>query len=295
MIDRLLTLYAVAPVRRLLNRQGSRRRIPILMYHSITDDVEPGVRDYFRLNTPPNLFGIHLQILKEEGFRVVDLHTAVSLLLSPTSPAATADLPTPLTAQPARIAVITFDDGFQDFLTAAWPLLQKSGFSATVFLPTNFIGDERRSFKGRSCLTWDEVWTLRRAGVSFGSHTVNHPKLWKLDQSTLHHELRDSRNAIEDELGESVDAFAHPYAFPSIDSTYVSRFREALVQFGYSFGVTTSLGCVGRGDDQLTLKRVPVNGADSPALFRAKVLGAYDWLYQPQLISKCMKRMIGIR
>ena len=298
MIDRWLTLYLVAPFRRVLYHQESRLRVPILMYHAITDDAEPGVRAYFRLNTPPALFRDHMQILKDEGFRVVDLHTAISLLNSGRSLAKANGTkgrrPSSLRSEPPRIAVITFDDGFNDFLTAAWPVLQRCGFPGSVFLPTNFIGRERRSFKGRPCLNWFEVRQLCLAGVSFGSHTVNHPKLWKLDHSTLQHELRDSRKAIEDKLGKRVDTFAHPYAFPSIDSAYVVRLREALGQSGYSFGVTTSLGCVREGDDQLTLKRLPVNGADSPALFRAKVLGAYDWFRRPQLVNKRLKRMIGV-
>ena len=77
----------------------------------------------------------------------------------------------------ARAVVITFDDGFRDFYTAAFPVMQEHQFTATVFLPTAFIGEDRRSFKGAECLTWEEVRRLRRAGVQFGSHTVNHPRL----------------------------------------------------------------------------------------------------------------------
>ena len=50
-----------------------------------------------------------------------------------------------------------------------------------MFLPTAFINPERRRFKERECMTWDEVRECRRGGIEFGSHTVNHPKLYELD------------------------------------------------------------------------------------------------------------------
>ena len=83
----------------------------------------------------------------------------------------------PPQAFPPRLAVITFDDGFRDFLTAAWPSLSEFGFTATVFLPTGSIAGQRATFQDRECLTWDEVRTLRREGITFGSHTVSHPSL----------------------------------------------------------------------------------------------------------------------
>jgi peptidoglycan/xylan/chitin deacetylase (PgdA/CDA1 family) len=298
-MDRLVSVNFVAPLRRMFAGHESAARIPILMYHAITDDPEPGVRGYYRLNTPPALFHEHLRLLKAEGFQVIDLPAAARLLVGRVAPRAPgfADhqscLPKLETRNPqpeARHAVITFDDGFQDFLTAAWPALREFGFSSTVFLPTAFIGRDRRSFKDRPCLTWAEVRRLRREGVCFGSHTVHHPKLWELAAGELERELQDSKHTLEQELNEPVQTFAHPYAFPR-SPAYVTRFRAALATAGYHAGVTTSLGCAAPGDDLLTLKRLPANGADDPALFRAKLRGAYDWLAAPQALIKRLKRL----
>ena len=286
--DRLLTTALVDPALRAIRRLRAStgpQSVPVLMYHSITDDPEPGVGGYYRLNTPPSLFREHLRILKDEGFTVVDLATAFKGLNHSVNPETKANPD----QRGRKLAVITFDDGFRDFLTAAWPALVEFGFTATVFLPTAFIGNDRLTFKTRECLTWEEVRELRKQGVSFGSHTINHPKLWELDPVTFATELRESRDCIERELGEPIHSFAHPYAFPGNHAAYIRCFRDTLLESGYSFGVTTSLGCIHCGDDALLLKRLPANGGDDASLFRAKLNGAYNWLAWPQKAVKLLK------
>ncbi len=299
-MDRFISVNFVAPLRRMFAAHDSATSIPILMYHSITDDPEPGVRGYYRLNTPPARFREHLQILKDESFAVIDLSTAANLLVGRVAPRApgAADAgplssvlrpPAPQSAvRTSRYAVITFDDGFRDFYTCAAPALADFGFTATNFIISGFVG---REFKGRPCMSWSELRESRSSGLSVGSHTVNHPKLWELDHAGLQRELTDSRQAIAAELGETADTFAHPYAFPAADPDYVNRFTCAAEETGYQVGVTTTLGCARPGDHPLRLKRLPVNGADDPQLFRAKLCGAYDWLAIPQALVKRLKRL----
>jgi peptidoglycan/xylan/chitin deacetylase (PgdA/CDA1 family) len=178
--------------------------------------------------------------------------------------------------------VLTFDDGFRDFHTTALPVLQQYGFGATVFLPTVFIGNEPRRFKGRDCMTWNEVRELHEAGIEFGSHTVNHPRLCALDLEEVHTELEQSKVMIEDALGEAIHSFAYPYAFPSADRPFAEAFRNLLVGAGYWCCVTTELGRTKPGDDPYRLRRLPMNSFDDPELFRAKLKGGYDWLALPQ-------------
>ena len=61
---------------------------------------------------------------------------------------------------PAKLVAITFDDGFRDFYTEAFPILQRERFSATMFLPTSFIAEQPRQFLSRDCMTWSEVREL---------------------------------------------------------------------------------------------------------------------------------------
>jgi peptidoglycan/xylan/chitin deacetylase (PgdA/CDA1 family) len=169
-------------------------------------------------------------------------------------------------------------------------VLQRHGFNATMYLPTAFIGDGRRQFKGRDCLTWTEVAELHRAGFEFGSHTVTHPRLVDLPWNQIRDELAESKRAIELRLNTSVTTFAYPYAFPQHQRRFACDFRDALRACGYRTAVTTRIGHVAAGDDLLSLRRLPANSADDPALFRAKLQGFYNWMAGPQLAAKTLRR-----
>lgn len=272
--DRALTTAVFHPLRRALG-QGE-LRLPVLMYHRISDDPEEGVSPYYRVNTSPSVFRRHLQQLADEGCRTINL-AALAGQLTRQEPLA------------PKTVVITFDDGFRDFGTEAFPALQEHGFTATVFLPTAFIQSERRSFKGTACLTWEEVRQLRKAGVEFGSHSVNHPKLVELGWAEIERELRDSKEQLEQQLGEEVTTFAYPYAFPQDDPEFVRGLRGRLREAGYCCCASTDIGRVRAGDDPFRMKRLPANSLDDEGLFRAKLEGGYDWLAWPQAAIKKLK------
>lgn len=251
------------------------------MYHSISTDPEPGFSPYYKVCTSPRRFAEQMQWLADHGWRGVGLTEGLVAIkaLKPGS------------VSREKLVGITFDDGFRDFLTEAFPVLQRHGFSATMYLPTNFIADSPRPFKSRECLTWPEVDELHRAGIEFGSHTASHPELVCLDWPQIERELRDSRAAIESRLGSHVPAFAYPFAFPQADEKFATGFRETLRAAGYESCVTTEIGIVAPGDNPLELRRLPANDCDDPALFRAKLDGDYDWLRLPQRTFKAFKHL----
>jgi peptidoglycan/xylan/chitin deacetylase (PgdA/CDA1 family) len=223
-----------------------------------------------------------MQWLRAHGYLVLSLDEAIRHMSAPSF-------------DYQRCVVLTFDDGFRDFELHAWPVLRPLGFGVSVFLPTAFIGHTRRSFKGRECLTWPEVRELHGAGVSFGSHTKNHPKLHGLSWPDVRSELRESRLEIEDELQASAHTFAYPYAFPQEDRQFVARFKDALIDEGYTAAVTTIVGRVRHDGDPLSLKRLPVSECDDEALFSSKLAGAYDWMGNVQLAARTVKARIGSR
>ena len=289
-LDRFITLNLVHPFQRAFGEPKQSgggsvpgRFLPILMYHSISDDPEPGVRPYYRVCTGPQKFRGQMQWLKDNGYQGVTLSAGLAWLNSPR------------VSRPATPVAITFDDGFRDFYTQAFPILQPHGFLATMYLPAAFIGGERRSFKSRECLTWAEAKELHRAGIEFGSHTVHHPELVDLPWPDIQAEIADSKTQIENQLGAPVKAFAYPYAFPQENQRFTARFKELLSGHGYGSCVTTVIGRDEAGDDQFCLKRLPINSCDDKALFAAKLDGAYDWLSPAQRCVRQVKSLMKRR
>lgn len=278
-IDRLVTIYGVAPFLR--HRQSCKPFLPVLMYHSISDNPEPSVHDYYRLNTSPKKFREQMLGLKEKGYKTVSLDDGLNWLKKKAA--------YPDCLKQDRNIVLTFDDGYMDFLIHAWPVLNEFRMTATVFLSTGFVGNQSKIFKGRECLTWSLVRDLYGQGISFGSHTVNHLQLYDLNWADIQFELLDSRHCLEDQLGHSVHDFSYPYAYPSSDHAFCCRFDAKLQQCGYQHGVNTVIGTVAHGDDKMRLKRLPVNDCDDIAFFNAKLEGNYDWLEMGQKIFKKLK------
>lgn len=218
-LDRLLTLYFFGPLSRFRKPKGL--RVPILMYHSISNERETR-HPYYWINTSPARFSEHMKYLHDNGYEVIPLSTAVEMIRScPTSdlrpPTSCSCNPQPVTRNPQpsvlstpntrhptpRYVVLTFDDGYLDFYTHAFPILQQYGFTATVFLPTAFIDGKRPGIRGKEHLNWDQVRELYSAGIDFGSHTVNHPQLHDLDWPEIEYELRASKEEIESQLNFS--------------------------------------------------------------------------------------------
>jgi peptidoglycan/xylan/chitin deacetylase (PgdA/CDA1 family) len=214
-----------------------------------------------------------MKFLRENGYRTLPLSEAVRYIVSGTQP-----------SEPA--VVLTFDDGFHDFLTHAFPILHEHEMVATVFLPTAYIADQRLQFKNYGCLTWTEVRELHRAGVTFGSHTVTHPQLRTLNSAEVEQEVRRSKETIEDKLGHPTDSFSYPFAFPETDPVFKRVLKELLTKHGYKTGVSTVIGTSGAGDDALFLPRLGVNSWDDVRFFQSKLQGSYDWLRTVQYATK---------
>jgi peptidoglycan/xylan/chitin deacetylase (PgdA/CDA1 family) len=253
--------------------------LPVLMYHSINEDAEVGVSPYYRTTTSPQQFSLQMQWLTELGYIGVSLEEALTRKDE--------------SASGLRLAAITFDDGFRDFHTSAWPIMKKHKFTATMYLPTAFISDPRKSWSGRECLTWNEVRNLSREGVRFGSHTVSHPALYNIAWEEIERELTESKLHLEQELGENVASFAYPFAFPQEDREFTRRFTAMARGCGYRTCVTTVVGRYRHGDGDFLVKRLPVNECDDRALFGAKLAGAYDWMAGPQSFVRRLKSVKG--
>jgi peptidoglycan/xylan/chitin deacetylase (PgdA/CDA1 family) len=261
------------------------------MYHSISDADENGIHPYYRTTTSPAVFAEQMRFLHDNGYTVIGLNEAVAILEDPA-----VEGQNKASGPGNKYAVLTFDDGFRDFLTEAFPVFDRYFFPATVFLSTGFVGkNTRKKFKSRECLLWHEIRELDRMKVVFGSHTITHPVLIDLKKEEVEKEVRRSKEEIEDRLGTAVRSFSYPFAFPDGDSPFTKQLRSTLEACGYENGVCTRIGTSTKNNaDTFFLSRIPVNSCDDAGLFKAKLEGGYDWIHGIQYEFKRLKRSLKL-
>ena len=141
--------------------------VPVLMYHEIARPAETTSR----LAVPPDAFAEQLAYLHGEGFTTVTVAELRAVLAGGAGPL------------PDRTIVLTFDDGYEDFHRRAMPLLDRYGFTATVFVTTGWIQDAgARSAPRRPgrMLSWSQIEEAAHAGFEVGAHSRTHPQLDQL-------------------------------------------------------------------------------------------------------------------
>jgi len=250
------------------------------MYHSVGSATKAR-HPYYETNISAATFERHLQFLKQEGYRTAYVSDVVETLQH--------------RIDVQKLVAITFDDGFRSFYTLAFPLVSEYGFNATLFIPSGLVGKQGSSLGPEPFMTWNEIREVHKNGVRIGSHSVNHPDLYRLDSRSLEKEIRHSKMTIEDNTGDGVRSFAYPFAFPAHDQSFSRRFGALLEQSGYDNGVCTVIGTAHRSHDRYILPRLPVNSHDDSALFEAKLKGNYDWLHAPQYARKVLKALFSNR
>ncbi len=271
--DRLPTLYFFHPIKEIFKSQIP--NIPILMYHEISDKKENSYLPYYQTSTSPQRFLEQMNFLHENGYSVIDLTEVPPLLGS-------------MDRFLKKYAVLTFDDGYSDFFSQAYPILNRFGFKATVFLPTGIILESSSEARIHEYMSWEEIAELRSHGIAFGSHTVTHAWMRDLKYVEMEYEIKKSKETIEQKINQGVTAFSLPFAFPEGDNHFKKKLRGLLLESGYQIGVSTMIGCANKKDDIYFLKRLPVNTFDDLPLFRAKLEGGYDWLHPIQFASKIL-------
>lgn len=166
------------------------RHIPIFMYHSIND--EPIGKEE-ELSVSVDDFESQLRYLRERGYESVFVK----------------DMPKYDYEQ--RLVAVTFDDGYEDVYTNAFPLLKKYEIKATLFMPTSLIGEE-------GYLDEDQLRELQNSGyVDVESHTVSHEDLSRLSTDEIENEFRESKRTLEDILDKTVNVIAYPGGYVNSD------------------------------------------------------------------------------
>jgi peptidoglycan/xylan/chitin deacetylase (PgdA/CDA1 family) len=223
--------------------------VPILMYHEIAGPAETGSH----LAVPPGNFARQLAYLHDAGFQTI---TAGALAESMNGGAG------PL---PERAVVLTFDDGFEDFHRQALPLLDRYGFTATLYVTTGWVQDAGPLPAGERpgrMLCWSQVAEAAGAGVEIGAHSRLHPQLDQLPRMQLREELRVSKAQLEDRLGRPVPGLAYPFGYSS------AAVREEARAAGHGYACAVGNTLPGTGTDPLALPRLTVRRSTTMSTFQ---------------------------
>jgi len=238
----------------------NRKRVVILCYHGVTERRERNPADRYGLHIRADRFEAQLDYLRK-NFQVISLAEFLEARRGNA-------------CLPDRAVVLTFDDGYRNFLTSAAPRLAARGFPVSLFLITDRIKSDGaanprdwRETDDETFLSWQEVRTLREQGVELGSHTCSHRKLAELATAEADHELRASHEVMQSQLSET----AMPLAFPfgSYSDAVIAMAREV----PYTCALTTDAGTNGPATDLFLLRRNLIGDDDDEAAFVARVSG----------------------
>lgn len=210
-------------------------RVPILMYHHIAVPPPDADRIRYNLSVPPRLFEAHLRFLKKAGYTTITLDDLIYHL--------TRGWPLP-----PKPVIITFDDGYRDNYTNAFPLLRKYGFTATFFLITDLVNHKEPGY-----LTWDMVREMKAAGMHFGAHGRTHIDLSQANLDQLVWQALGSTEVFQVELGEPARYVAYPSG--KYNQQVIAVYKSA----HYWAGLTTHQGVTQDSDHLFELKRIRVD------------------------------------
>jgi peptidoglycan/xylan/chitin deacetylase (PgdA/CDA1 family) len=224
----------------------------ILFYHRISSE-----RD--ELAVHPRRFAQQMEAIASAGLRAVDIESAVEALA---------------VGQRDGVIGLSFDDGFRDVAEHAVPVLERHGFTATVFVTTG-VAAGRTSFPWYDVppgvLTPQEISDLDRGSpLRFEAHTLTHPNLLTIDDLEAAREIRGSREELASWLGREVRGFCYPAGL------FSEVHRKLVEDAGYAWAVTCEPGVNEPGGEPFLLKRIQVDARDGLLDVRAKFLGGHD-------------------
>lgn len=189
----------------------------VLMYHMISEHLPKNQSKFNRLRVKPSEFEKQLIWLKENGFKSFTLSELVRL-----------------ENIPEKSVVLTFDDGYEDNFRNAFPLLQKYGFKATIYIVLNRFENNWATDKdldkasnelnNEKMLTNEQIKVMLDSGlIEIGSHTLDHVNLPKLNKEEKEKQLLESKKQIENIFDIKCNSFAYPFGFYDDDSVEIVK------------------------------------------------------------------------
>lgn len=207
------------------------------MYHYVSEPP-PGSDVYRRdLSVTPEQFRAHLDYLAAAGYTTITLDDLLYALVQGS-------------VLPEKPVILTFDDGYEDNFTNAFPILRQHNMVAHFFIINEFASNRRAGY-----LNWEQMKEMAAAGQRFGSHSRDHPDLSNKSIDYLVWQALGGKEAIEEHLGYHPRWIAYPSG--KYDDQTIAVYKSA----GYWGGLTTQQGATHTSDGLFELRRVRVRGS----------------------------------
>jgi len=228
---------------------NSQATVAVLSYHSIAARTTPA---FAPLTVDPSLFAEHLEALREQSIDVIPFR----------------EVPDALAAGRSAVA-ISIDDGLADAAENACPTLARVGMTATLFVPTRYVGGHSGWLHGadarRPMLSWATIVSLAGEGFEIASHGRTHMAADLNPPELVEQDARASRLQLEDRIGRAVSSFAYPFGYHSASS------RRAVRAAGYRQACAVGDLPARAGDDRWALPRLQVWDGTTPEALVAMV------------------------
>ncbi len=206
--------------------QEDSRTVMVLNYHKVVDE-------HMSLSVPLADFEQHMKWLQEYGYTSITPEDLYEFIVNGRE-------------LPEKPVLITFDDGYKDNYTNAYPIMKKYGFKGTIFVVTGFLGVYD------NYLTWEQAKELTDNGFSIESHTHNHKSMTEASDDDISRELAKSRDTIKEKLGVEADFIAYP------TGTYNLHIAELVKEAGYKGAFTIKYDNASRDSNIYAIERVPI-------------------------------------
>jgi len=223
--------------------------VPILMYHHIDSNAGRS-----KLSVSPESFKRQMEFLKKHNYNIVSLTTLAELLKSKAS-------------MPRKTIAVTFDDGYEDNYSNAFPVLREYDIPATIFVATDKVGRE-------GYVDWRQLEEMASYGIDIGSHTLSESYLPDVkDEKKLYKEIYNSRVAIKERLPEEAEFIAY------CSGGFNKKIKDMVIGAGYKGACATNPGKDYPDNDIYALKRVRISRtSDSMFVFWIESSGIYTWI-----------------
>ena len=206
--------------------QEDSRTVMVLNYHKVVDE-------HMSLSVPLADFEQHMKWLQEYGYTSITPEDLYEFIVNGRE-------------LPEKPVLITFDDGYKDNYTNAYPIMKKYGFKGTIFVVTGFLGVYD------NYLTWEQAKELTDNGFSIESHTHNHKSMTEASDDDISKELAKSRDTIKEKLGVEADFIAYP------TGTYNLHIAELVKEAVYTGALTITYHHARRDSNVYAIERVPI-------------------------------------